>query len=128
MQYVKNYRNLARLINVDWFQPYENLNISVGVIYLVLVNLPREVRFRKENVIIISIVPSPKEPKGNISFILKLLVDVLLDLWNDVIIKENDGKAYYKFVLIGSSSDLPATGKLCGFTSCNATKGKFKVS
>ena len=127
VQYLKNYRNLAGLINVDWLQPYENVNHSVGVIYLVLINLPREIRFRKENVIIIGVIPGPKEPKGNINFFLKPLVDELLDLWNGFIIKENDGEAYYKFVLIGSSSDLPATGKLCGFTSYNLRKVSYKT-
>ena len=92
----------------------------MGVIYLVFVNLSREIRFRKENVIIIGVIPGPKEPKGNINFFLKPLVDELLDLWNGVFIKENDGEAYYKFDL---PSDLPVTRKLCGFTSYNATKG-----
>ena len=72
---------------------------------MVLVNLPCEIRFRKENIIIIGVIPGPKEPKGNNNFFLKPLVDELLDLWNGVIIKENDGEAHYKFALIGSSSD-----------------------
>ena len=63
-------------------------NHSVGVIYLVLVNLPREIRFRKKNVIIIGVIPGPKKPKGNINFFLKPLVDELLDLWNGIIIKK----------------------------------------
>ena len=60
----------------------------MGVIYLVLLNLPREIRFRKENILIIGVLPGPKESKGNINFFLKPLVDKLLDLWNDVIIKK----------------------------------------
>ena len=103
---------------VDWLQPYENVNHFVEVISLVL-----EIWFRKENVIIISVVSGPKEPKGNINFFLKPLVDEFLDLWNGVIIKENYSKAYYKFALIGSSYDLLATRKLRRFTSYNATKG-----
>ena len=63
-------------------------NHSGGVIYLVLVNLPREIRFRKKNVIIIGVIPGPKKPKGNINFFLKPLVDELLDLWNGIIIKK----------------------------------------
>ena len=36
-------RNLAFAINVDWFQPFKRRNDrSVGAIYLVLLNLPRE--------------------------------------------------------------------------------------
>ena len=95
----------------------------MGVINLVLVNLPREIWFRKENIIIIGVIPGPKEPKGNINFFLKPLVEEFLGLWNGAIIKENDGEAYYKFPLIGSSSDLPTTRKLFGFTSYNATEG-----
>ena len=125
MQYLKNYRNLPQLISVDWFQRYENVNLSVGVICLVLVNLPREIRFRRKNLIDIGVLPGPKESKGNIIFFLKTLVHELLDLRNGVITKVNDGEAYYKFALIGSSCDLPATTKLCLFTSYNAMKGNL---
>ena len=63
-------------------------------------------------------IPGPKQPKGILNFFLKPLVDELLELWNCVIIKKkNSGEAYYKFALIvSSSSDLPATRKLYGFT------------
>ena len=63
---------------------------------MVLVNLPREIRFRKKNVIIIGVIPGPKKPKENIIFFLKPLVDELLDLWNGIIIKKNDDEAYFK--------------------------------
>ena len=41
--------NLGVTLNVDWFQPYKHTNHSCGVIYLVLMNLPREERFKPEN-------------------------------------------------------------------------------
>ena len=48
-------RSLAFAINVDWFQPFKGRNDrSVGVIYLVLLNLPREQRFKWENIIAVS--------------------------------------------------------------------------
>ena len=51
-------RNLAFAINVDWFQPFKRrCDRSIGVIYLVLLNLPREERFKWENVIVAGIVP-----------------------------------------------------------------------
>ena len=51
-------RNLAFAINVDWFQPFKRRNDrSVVVIYLVLLNLPREQRFKWENIIVAGIVP-----------------------------------------------------------------------
>ena len=64
-------RNLAFAINVDWFQPFKRRNDrSVGVIYLVLLNLPREERFKWENIIVAGIVPEmSKEPKSLNTFL-----------------------------------------------------------
>ena len=51
-------RKLAFAINVDWFQPFKRRNDrSVVVINLVLLNLPREQRFKWENNIVAGIVP-----------------------------------------------------------------------
>ncbi len=49
-------------INVDWYQPYKHRKYSIGVIYMVLLNLPREVRYKRENVILVGLIPGPKEP------------------------------------------------------------------
>ena len=51
------------LVNVDWFQPYKHAAYSVGVIYAVVTNLPRSICYKYENVIIVRIIPGPKEPK-----------------------------------------------------------------
>ena len=59
--------NLGVMLNVDWFQPYKHTNHSCGVIYLVLMNLAWEERFKPENVIMIGIIPGPKVPKGDIN-------------------------------------------------------------
>ena len=37
--------NLLFMLNVDWFQPFDHTGYSVGVIYLVIQNLPRSVRY-----------------------------------------------------------------------------------
>ena len=52
---------LLFMLNIDWFQPFEHTRYGVGVIYLVIQNLPRSVRFKPENVIIVSTIPRPKE-------------------------------------------------------------------
>ena len=82
--YFNDRRNLGGIINVDWFQPFENSEHSIGVIYMVLLNLPREIRFKKENVLIVGIIPGPKEPELVINSFLKPLVDELLVFWNGV--------------------------------------------
>ena len=57
-------RNYAFMMNCDWFQPYKRRSdFSVGAIYLVLMNLPRDVQFKKENLFLVGIVPAlSKEP------------------------------------------------------------------
>jgi hypothetical protein len=64
-------RNLGLAINVDWFQPYKRRkDRSVGVIYIVLLNLPREERYKWENVLVAGIIPEmKKEPKSLNAFL-----------------------------------------------------------
>lgn len=40
--------NYGLLLNVDWLQPYKHVQYSVGVIYLVILNLPHSIRFKRE--------------------------------------------------------------------------------
>ena len=46
-------------------------------------NLLRNERFKRENVILVGIIPGPSEPPLNINTYLSPLVDELLVLWND---------------------------------------------
>lgn len=56
-------RNLAFGINVDWFQPFKHgKDRSVGAIYLVLLNLPRQERYKWENIVAGIIPELSKEP------------------------------------------------------------------
>ena len=64
-------------MNVDWFNPFNNGKYSLGVIYAVLLNLPRHERFQIENTITIGVIPGPKEPEDDINSYLKPLVDEL---------------------------------------------------
>ena len=53
------------------------MKYSVGVIYLVILNLPREERYKLENIIVVGIIPGPKEPKKNVnSFLVPLMEDL----------------------------------------------------
>ena len=46
--------NLIFMLNLDWFQPFIHIQYSVRVIYLVIQNLPRRMRFKPENIIILA--------------------------------------------------------------------------
>ena len=127
--YFDDPRNLGGILNIDWFQPFDNVQHSCGVVYMALLNLPREIRFKFENVIIIGIIPGPNEPKENVNSFLKPLIDDLLTFWDPGEMLDEDGsKALYKFALCCISSDLPATRKCCGFMSYNATRGMKQPS
>ena len=52
-------RNYGLMLNFDFFQPMKHRkDYSVGVLYLVLLNLPRAERFKWENVLVVGIIPA----------------------------------------------------------------------
>ena len=53
---------IALLLNTDWFQPYKHIEYSVGAIYIAIINFPRKMRYLKENVLLIGVIPGPHEP------------------------------------------------------------------
>lgn len=55
-------KNYGILLNVEWLQPFEHITYSVGVIYAVILNLPRSLRFKHENVILLGVIRGPSEP------------------------------------------------------------------
>ena len=69
--------SFAFILNVDWFQPYLHTQASVGVIYLTVLNLPRSIRYKRENIILIGLIPGPSEPKKHINSFLKPFVEEL---------------------------------------------------
>lgn len=122
--------NLVLMLNLDWFQPFKHTPYSVGVIYLVVQNLPRRLRFKPENIIIVSTIPGPKEPScDDLNTYLDCMVDDLLELWNGVQMEtpsSNVPSRYIRAALVYISCDLPATRKICGFYGLKATYGCSK--
>ena len=60
--FLEAHNNLGFMMNVDWFQPYKHRTYSLGVIYLAIMNLPRSVRFKRDNIIVVGLIPGPSEP------------------------------------------------------------------
>ena len=114
---------LGILINVDWFQPFKHISYSVGVIYAVIINLPRSIRYKTENVIIIGIIPGPHEPKQHINSYIGPLVSELLELQAGQWFETSVGRIFLQCAMIGLASDIPATRKAAGFVGHNAIKG-----
>ena len=113
--------HLGLMINLDWFQPFDSSFYSTGVIYGVICNLPRDVRFKKENILTLGLLPGPTEVKlHRINHYLAPIVDELLEFWGGV-----DLPATYNYpngrkirmAIICCSNDIPAARKLCGHIS-----------
>ena len=124
-RYFSNKRNIGLILNFDFFNPFKNSKYSLGVLYAVVINLPRKVRFLWKNILILAIIPGPEEPKKTINSFMKPLVKELLHCWHGGIkLVETDGlKALYHVALVCVSCDLPALRKIGGFLSHNARKG-----
>ena len=115
--------NIGFMLNVDWFNPFKNSEYSLGAIYIVILNIAREYRFKWENVILLGLIPDPKEPKRNINPYLKPHIKKLIRFRDGELLMEGDNPVIYKFALLCVSSDVPATKKCCGFLCHNAVKG-----
>ena len=83
------------LLNIDWLQPYKHTQHSVGVIYIVILNLPCAIRFKCENVILFGVIPGLSEPSLTINSYLSPLVADLKELWAGIEVDWNDYKDYY---------------------------------
>lgn len=123
-------RNYGVMLNVDWFQPFKYTNYSVGAIYLTILNLPRQERFKKRNIILIGLIPDIKSEPPTNSFI-EPLVEELRIAWNGFTMnsfKCQQNPATFKVALICVGCDIPASRKLCGFLGHSATKGCNKCT
>lgn len=106
--------NVGIMLNCDWFQPFDFSEYSVGVMYAVILNLPRAVRYKHENVVIVGIIPGPNEPSMHLNSYLRPLVDDLINLWR---VGVHVRSKIVKAALLCVACDLPAAHKVCGFLS-----------
>ena len=112
------------MLNVDWFKPYKHLEYSVGAIYLTIMNLPRQVRFKQENVLLVGLIPGPKEPSLTINSYLRPLLDELLTFLDGVFMSvHGNGSNLVRCALLCVACDIPACRKVIGFLGHSATLG-----
>ena len=115
-------------MNVDWFQPFTRTQYSVGAIYLRIQNLPRKERYKEENVILVGIIPGPKEPSLSMNSYLGPLVAELQHAWQSglQLTTAHGTTITLRLALSCVSSDIPASRKVCGFLGHNANLGCTK--
>ena len=122
--------NLGLMLNCDWFQPFKRRsNISVGALYAVVVNLPRSMRFKPENVLLLGILPALSKEPTSLNTFLQPTINELKALHRGVEMKLNDTITLTVAAqLLCASSDIPATRKLLGFLGHSAILGCSKCS
>ena len=111
------------MMNVDWYQPYKYSPYSIGVMYLVVMNLPRSEQYRRKNLILVGIIPGPNEPSLTINSYIRPLVDELNKLWEGVTMKLSNGEKMVHAALLCTGCDIPAGKKLCGFKGFGTSRG-----
>jgi hypothetical protein len=129
--YLAKKNSYGLLLNVDWFQPYTHSPYSTGAIYCAIFNLPREERYKRENILLLGLMPGPREPDSHqIHKILKPMVDELNTLWAQgfTYMPNTYPKELQQFYccIMCISCDLPAARKVSGFLSFNARRGCSK--
>ena len=122
---MKEKLSLGLMLNVDWFSPFKRRkNYSVGVLYMTVMNLPREERFLKENVLLVGILPALNREPDTLNPFLNPLVNELKLLWKGVPVNTHGNTVEnIKAALLCCSSDIPAARKLCGFIGHSANRG-----
>ncbi|KAG1140114.1 hypothetical protein G6F37_010010 [Rhizopus arrhizus] len=117
-------RTILFTLNVDCFNPFashSSSTYSTGAMYLTINNLPRDIRYHPENVILLGVLPSRKEPKtSQINNYLKLMVDELIELYNGMWCRtysSRDQVVLIRAALLNVACDTPAARKISGFTS-----------
>ena len=116
--------NYAMCLNIDWFQPFDHTQHSEGAAYITVLNLPRKQRYLQENIILLGVIPGPKEPPLNINSFLRPFVDELLKLWQGVVMTTKQGvEVLVRAALLCCACDIPAARKVCGFVGHGAVKG-----
>ena len=110
-------------LNVDWFQPFLHTQYSVGAMYLTIQNLPRNIRCKEENVILVGVLPGPSEPRLAMNSYLSPFVEELKQGWErGFAVTTSEGvQVRIRVALTCIACDIPASRKVSGFIGHNAS-------
>jgi hypothetical protein len=118
---------LALALNVDWFQPYASENYTMGAIYMTVLNLPREERYLVENIILVGILPGPREtPREKLQAAMRPLRDELLKFFRGGVTMataDHPKGRKVKAFLLNVVCDSPARQAIAGFMGFSSFQG-----
>lgn len=115
-------------LGADSWHPLHNLEakqlMSATAIYLVLLNLPEDQRYKHKNMYLAGVIPGPGKPSlEQINHVLTLVVKELSEFWKGVYFTRTakflDGR-FSKGALIPLVCDMPAARQIAGLGSVNS--------
>lgn len=108
-------------LSVDWMNPFgkkaAGVSSSIGIISLACVNLPMNIRYKPENLILAGVIPGPREPAlDSVNHFLMPLVNNFLDLWSPGVTLTGQGlnNTLIRAAILAFVADLPASRKVAG--------------
>ncbi|CAG8568750.1 29327_t:CDS:2, partial [Racocetra persica] len=101
-------------LNLDWYTPYSRVKRSCAPIYITVLNFPRHIRYRSENLILTGIIPGPREPDTTqLQNYLQPIINELKQLWSGQLFKTTlypIGRMFH-CALIQIACNIPAVCK-----------------
>ena len=115
-------------LNVDWFQPFTHTQsqYSVGAMYLSIANLPRESRFRIENMVLVRVIPGPNEPRLHINSFLTSFIEELRSFASGITMIINGTVVKVRALLNLIICDIPGCRKVLALPGHSARLGCSK--
>ncbi|OAD66661.1 hypothetical protein PHYBLDRAFT_71909 [Phycomyces blakesleeanus NRRL 1555(-)] len=117
-QSIAHRRFILLTLNIGWFQPFDKISYSWEAIYLFINNLPREERYKKENIVLFGLIPYAKQAKtSEANHYLCLLVAEPKKVYSGVVIsiKKYPSGTLVHAALLPVVCEIPAARKTRGF-------------
>ncbi|CAF1341599.1 unnamed protein product [Rotaria sp. Silwood1] len=101
---------LSLTINIDGVQPSKGCQTTIWPILLVINEIPPNLRFKLENVVLAAVWPGPSKPsRDEVRLLFRPAIDELIHLENGHPFHLSDGNIHILHVyLIGACCDKPA--------------------
>ena len=93
---------------------------------MILMNILRSIRFRKENVILVGTIPALKHQLKYLNHFLNPAIDELSALWKGIMVNTHNSPSSpvkIQAAVLCFPSQIPAAREMCGFLSHSARPG-----
>ena len=120
-------RGLSLALCADGVNPFHGNHVQYSMcpIVLALLNLPRHIRYRFSNLLLVGIIPGPKEPT-NMNIYVNVLVDELKELRTKQVYDAHSKESFnLKAEIFSYVLDYPGIGKLFHTMGSGAYQGCF---